>query len=133
MVERYNNKIFCALFLIVIAIIIFIRIHGTENLVITKIIRQYYPNFYIIKPAQINNKFIKNYLVDILWFSSFLLFTSLLEKSFYYYVAFIIAILLEILQFFCKNLGTFDLWDIFVYFVLFIIVMVFKKHKHLRS
>ncbi len=129
MVKIQKIKVFCATVLILIAIIIFLRIHGTENLVITKILKIFIPNLYVIKSKQITNQFLKNYLVDFLWFSSLLLFTSLLEKSCYYYLAIIIAILFEILQFFFTCLGTFDFWDMLIYFILFIIVMILRKLK----
>ena len=108
-------KIFCAIVLIVLAIIVHIKIHGTENLVVVKM----FPIFPKIQATKVSNLFVKNYLVDVLWFSSFLIFASLFEKRNHTLCALFVAISLEFAQMVFPKLGTFDWVDVCLYLVVF--------------
>lgn len=74
------------------------------------------------------------YLVDFLWFSSLLLFTShlLIEHSVLkYFGAFCFALFTEILQLLIKALGTFDFYDVLLYAIvtgMFILAEKLKLH-----
>ena len=126
MVRINKIKVFCASVLLFIAIIVYITIHGTENLVITKVIQSLCPFIDTIKPTHVHNRFIKNYFVDILWFSSFLIFVSINQKLLLDFLALLTAVLLEVLQFYLHNFGTFDYLDIFIYLIIFFISIILR-------
>lgn len=119
MVIEHKKKVFCAVLLIILASVIYIYIHGTENLFILQIIQSYGINIPIIKPKIIHNLIIKNYLIDALWFISFLLLVSIDNSKTHLYLALIVAIFLEVLQFYYPSLGTFDIYDIALYLITF--------------
>ena len=80
-------------------------------------------------------RFIYCYLIDALWFSSFLLLSSYFwtgHSILKYITFFCFALFTEILQLFVKKLGTFDIYDVFLYAIItgiFLCVEVVFNYK----
>lgn len=75
-------------------------------------------------------KFAKNYLVDLIWYISFLfiVFDSVKSKS-KYFILLSIGIMSELLQLFFPILGTFDCVDLSIYFMITIVAYFYEKIK----
>lgn len=75
-------------------------------------------------------KFAKNYLVDLIWYISFLfiVFASIKSKS-KYFIILSVGIMSELLQLFFPTLGTFDYIDLSIYFMITIVVYFYEKIK----
>lgn len=108
-------KFFCSLSILLLACIFYVIIHGTKRLIITDFISFLFPNFPILEARKGGNFFVKNYLVDAFWFSSFLIVLSIIFARHYRFIALAIAIVLESFQKFIPQLGTFDFIDILLY------------------
>ena len=128
-------KIISAMFLLVISIVMYLVIHGTDDLVIVQKINSVINIVSVFPGINCKNVFLTGYLVDILWFCSFLLFGYALYTGTSYIVymlfAFLVALSVEIIQLFFPRFGTFDFWDIVVYelitFVYFLVAIVENK------
>lgn len=75
-------------------------------------------------------KFIKNYLVDFLWFLSFtLVFTNLFpfSKKVKFIFLILMAFMSEFSQLFFHNLGTFDFLDLMMYVCISVFFLLFSK------
>lgn len=132
-------KIISAMFLLVISIVMYLVIHGTDDLAIVKKINSVINIIPIIPGINCKNVFVTGYLVDILWFCSFSLFGCTLCSGTSYItfmmLAFVVATLVEMIQLFFPRFGTFDFWDIFIYaFITFIyfLVAIVEKRFHER-
>jgi len=122
-------KIISAIILILMATMLYIFIHGTNYLIIFKRINEIIPIVPMFDGVITNNKFITGYLVDILWYTSFLLFINcILEKRYASFFVLGFAVLLEFSQLFNPLLGTFDLYDILIY-ILITLIFVFLITK----
>ena len=111
------------------ATMLYIFIHGTNYLIIFKRINEIIPIVPMFDGVITNNKFITGYLVDILWYTSFLLFINcILEKRYASFFVLGFAVLLEFSQVFNPLLGTFDLYDILIY-ILITLIFVFLITK----
>lgn len=73
-------------------------------------------------------RFSKNYLVDLIWYISFLLivFNSIKTKS-KYFIILSIGITSELTQLLFPILGTFDYVDLTVYFMITIVAYLYEK------
>ena len=129
MVKKTLIKNTCAIVLVIVAIVIYITVHGTENLIISDFICSFIPNFPTIKPKILKNGFIKNHLVDIFWFLSFLLFFSTQTSKNYLFIVLLVAVFIEIMQFLFPIFGTFDLFDIFTYITIFFTYLILDKNN----
>lgn len=129
MVKKKIN-FFCAIALLVLAVLLYLILHGTENLFVSKIIKRIFPSLSKIQSVKITNSFVKNYLVDALWFISFLLFCSIFEKRVYCLLALLVALVLEFLQMAFLQLGTFDWMDVILYIAIFVFFLLLEKIKH---
>lgn len=115
-------QIIIGLLFIILSIPLYIFIHGTKHLALVSKINNIIPIIPIFPGRRINNLFINGYLIDILWFSSLILFSTLFSSfsevinSTY---ALIFAVIIEILQSFFPSLGTFDFYDIICYLGIF--------------
>lgn len=111
-----------------LAVLIYLLLHGTDRLYIFSIFRDFkciryinafHRTLHLKFPAFFTNNFIRNYAVDILWFTSFCLMMLYFypEKNniIKYIVLFGTGILSEALQYIYPQLGTFDFYDVAVY------------------
>lgn len=69
-------------------------------------------------PKLLGNLFIKNYLVDVLWFCSFSFFINYFlpqKNALQFFLSFALGALSEMLQLLFPQLGTFDILDLLAY------------------
>lgn len=122
---RDRIKIIGAMFLLAISIVMYLVIHGTDDLAIVKKINSVINLIPIFQGINYKNVFLTGYLVDILWFCSFLLFGYSLCTGIGYMVyillACVVATAMEVMQLFFPRYGTFDLLDILVYLLVTLI------------
>lgn len=118
-----KTRICIAVFLLLLAIVLYLFLHDIDALYV------FYPfratkAYAFLKSCRLGvvqgwmARFMVCYLIDALWFSSFLLLLSCILTShriLRYTVAFCFALFTEILQLFIKNLGTFDVYDVLLY------------------
>ena len=72
--------------------------------------------------------FLNNYLIDLLWYLSFMLIaTGILKNKFIVLIVFISGCISEILQLFFPYLGTFDFFDLGLYVLVTVIFMSEKR------
>lgn len=72
--------------------------------------------------------FLNNYLIDLLWYLSFMLIaTGILKNKFIVLIVFISGCISEILQLFFSYLGTFDFFDLGIYVPVTVIFMSLKR------
>lgn len=137
-----KNKLIISFFLIIIAMVFYLILHGTDRLYIFTILKN--SNFFIYinnlhfkiffkYPIIFTNMFIKGYVVDIIWFTSLFLNISYFykEKMIKYILSFLIGFFSEILQFLFPLLGTFDIYDILLY--LLILLIFFLKEMIINA
>ena|GEM_PF-3414055 len=119
----HKTRIYIAVFLLLLAIVLYLFLHDIDSLYV------FYPfratkAYAFLKSCRLGvvqgwmARFMVCYLIDALWFSSFLLLLSCIWTShriLRYTVAFCFALLTEILQLLIKNLGTFDVYDMLLY------------------
>ena len=130
--NRIQNKKIClclgAIFLI-LALTMYGLLHNFTNLALFSNIQNKF-SLYLEVQAKFSDwlskfffrNFFKNYLVDSLWFMSFLFFTkSISDSTFVCFFVFLTATFTESLQYFFPKLGTFDIFDLLVYFALTLI------------
>jgi len=121
--------------LIVLAAIIYVIIHGTDNLKIVNKINSFCNVIPIFSGVESKTRFLKNYIVDAMWFVSLLLIASVfrLDKRIASVMACVFASFLEFTQFIFPELGTFDIFDVLLYiFITFfhiILTIVIERLK----
>ena len=133
---RSQNKICAGLILMIFAIILYSALHNVENLYIfhnfgENLFFGIYKNFQshairILKRLPFFS-FVKNHLVDLLWFLSFsLIFSAIFSvaKKTRFAVLILLACLSEFSQLFYENLGTFDILDLLCYFSIAVVFLV---------
>lgn len=120
-IQRYKLRFFISFVMLLIAVIMFFVLHGTDNLLIVSKINSVKQILPIFRGIQCNSKFVTGYLVDTLCFTSFCLIGSTFNKRIVYIELFLIAAFMEVIQKLFNNLGTFDIMDIFVYFIITLI------------
>ena len=110
------------------AIGIYLFLHGTKNLIIIQKINSLVSIIPIFDGRKLSNKFIQGYLVDLLWYSSLLLISnSFFNKTRISYFCLLLAIILELSQYYISALGTFDFYDILIYILITIFYMLIRK------
>lgn len=128
-------KFLSAIVLMIIAIALYIFIHGTKELFLFQKINSIKNIIPMFEGTSLRNKFLTGYCVDILWFTAFQLTYSFISKKHYSTILVLIyGIILESIQFFFPIFGTFDFWDIAIYsfitliflFITFIIKIIKK-------
>ena len=113
-------KIICANVLLISAIIVFLFVHGTNNLLLVHYINSLIPIIPLVSGKITNCPFLTNYIVDFLWYNSFILYLLAFEiRNLIFPLT--LSILLEVLQLIFPTLGTFDIFDILLYIVLTLI------------
>ncbi len=124
-----------AIALLILAIIIYLIMHGTNNLILVKKINLYCRIIPIFSGININNSFINNYLVDILWYTSLLLWISGFEKNQLFFTIFscIFGVCLELFQFIFPSVGTFDIIDMLIYVFITMIYIGIAKIKNVKQ
>lgn len=110
-------KIFSAVVLLVSAIIIYMILHGTKDLIIVRKINQFCRIIPLKNGMKVSRKFVTGYLVDILWFNSFCLLFSIFKKKGNYLILILLACIFECAQLKNAALGTFDFIDLLIYIV----------------
>ena len=119
----HKTRIYIAVFLLLLAIVLYLFLHDIDALYV------FYPfratkAYAFLKSCRLGvvqgwmARLMVCYLIDALWFSSFLLLLSCILTShriLRYTVAFCFALFTEILQLLIKNLGTFDVYDVLLY------------------
>lgn len=133
---RNRIKIISAMLFLVGAIISYLVIHGTDNLLIVHTVNSFVNIIPVFEGTECRNIFLTGYLVDILWFISFVLITSVYIGSRHnicVILVLLIAILLEILQLVLPIYGTFDFIDILVYISISIMYILTKKLFKLKD
>ena len=134
-----NKKTIIGVILIIFDIFIYGLLHDCTKLSIFynfssyKIFEEYksIQNQFVIKySALFIFKLAKNYLVDLIWYISFLfiVFASIKSKS-KYFIILSVGIMSELLQLFFPTLGTFDYIDLSIYFMITIVVYFYEKIK----
>lgn len=134
-----NKKTIIGVILIIFDIFIYGLLHDCTKLSIFynfssyKIFEEYksIQNQFVIKySALFIFKLAKNYLVDLIWYVSFLLivFDTIKSKG-KYFIILSIGIISELLQLFFPILGTFDYIDLSIYFMITIVVYFYEKIK----
>lgn len=113
-------KIICANVLLISAIIVFLFVHGTNNLLLVHYINSLIPIIPLVSGKITNCPLLTNYIVDFLWYNSFILYL-LAFKIRNLIFPLTLSILLEVLQLIFSTLGTFDIFDILLYIVLTLI------------
>lgn len=136
--KNQRIQIIVALIVLIISIPMYIFLHGTKNLLLVSKINSIIPIIPIFSGVRINNFFINGYLIDILWFSSFIMFSPLFPSlsdfinSIY---TLMFAVIIEISQSILPTLGTFDIYDILCYLGIFFLyngIKFYMKEKHNR-
>lgn len=127
---RNKIKIFSAIILLICAIIIYIILHGTKDLIIVKKINQFFKIIPLKNGIKIHQNFITGYLVDILWFNSFCLFFSVINQKRIFLIIILIACFLEFLQLINPTFGTFDFIDLLIYIITGIGYYIYKSRKN---
>ena len=128
-------QIIIAIVLFLLSVFLYLLFHGTENLIVVDTINSIIHLIPVVPRIKIKVPLINGYLVDILWFTSFVLLSpQLLFSDFINSIIILVfASLLEILQLFFPVLGTFDFFDILCYFGVFLLynlfVFVIKKER----
>ena len=75
-------------------------------------------------------KLVKNYIIDVLWYTSFcLILFEIEERRTKYAVVFLVGMVSESLQFFIEGLGTFDFIDLLLYGVVLLIFYIIECKK----
>ena len=75
-------------------------------------------------------KLVKNYMIDVLWYTSFcLILFEIEERRTKYAVVFLVGMVSESLQFFIEGLGTFDFIDLLLYGVVLLIFYIIECKK----
>lgn len=119
----HKTRIYIAVFLLLLAIVLYLFLHDIDALYV------FYPfratqAYAFLKSCRLGvvqgwtARFMVYHLIDVLWFSSFLLLLSCIwtnHRILRYTVAFCFALFTEILQLLIKNLGTFDVYDVLLY------------------
>lgn len=113
-----NKSVYIGVALALFAVVLFLIIHGTRNLLLISKINSIWHVIPIFDGIKIKNEFLTGYLIDIIWFFSLNLILSSFDCFHFYIITLIIAVLLEILQLKFRWLGTFDFIDIIIYFCL---------------
>lgn len=106
---------FCATVLLFVAVILYLYIHGTKELIVFQLLHSIIPVIPLNDGHSIGIKFISNYLVDILWMNSFMLYLLILRNKSFFWLALLLSLLFEFIQLFFSMIGTFDFIDIFIY------------------
>lgn len=130
MAKKNLLRLICSFFLITVAIIFYILLHGTSNLVIIKKLKYFLPFIPEIRGIKFYNQFLFCYFIDILWFSSFILLSPFLIPNSNFWgstIILLISIFLEGSQYFFHALGTFDFFDILCYVLIWLIYNTFSK------
>lgn len=133
-------RIVISAFLLIISIVLYFLIHGSNNLLVVYKINSIIKIFPIFSGIKIHNIFVTSYLIDILWFISLIILSPFffsLSNFINSLFIFFVGGLLEIMQLFFSNLGTFDYYDILCYFIIFLlynilskIIWIFQNYKH---
>jgi hypothetical protein len=129
-------KILLASVLLSGAIFIYILLRGTEKLFVVTKINSIAPLIPVFEGIKCSCRFITGYLVDILWYTSFCIISSLHENWHGFFEAFFIATILEFMQRKFKILGTFDVIDILIYFLitlLFFFIFLYKQKNKFHN
>lgn len=87
-------------------------------------------HFYIKVSKYGMYKLVKNYMIDVLWYTSFcLILFEIEERRTKYAVVFLVGMVSESLQFFIEGLGTFDFIDLLLYGVVLLIFYIIECKK----
>lgn len=71
--------------------------------------------------------FLKNYLIDAIWFISLnLILLDYLQSKVSILICFVFSIITELLQLFIPKLGTFDIFDLLLYLIISLTFFIFK-------
>ena len=133
-IKIHSIKIFSAILILIISLMIYLLLHGTKDLFIFQLLSKIFTFIPLVEGINCQNSFITSYLIDILWANSLLLFISSKKNIYLYFVAIIFFVVSEVLQFIFSCLGTFDIFDIIFYVVLsliyFLVDFIYIKFIH---
>lgn len=132
-------RIYVAFSLLLVAIVLAIFLYDIDSLYAFRLLKG--GRFYaFIKSLRLDasdlqgwaRRFLSCYLIDALWFSSFLLLLSCIWTSHHilrYTMAFCFALFTEMLQLLIKNLGTFDIYDVLLYTIITSIFLLSPPYR----
>lgn len=141
--HKKANTTLIAICLLIYAVVFYVILHDVDRLHIAKYLKPFInlkyvssvcKNIRIRFPILFLNVFIKNYLVDALWFSSLsLIFLIFYEMKFIGYIsAIMLGVLSEVVQLLFPSLGTFDVYDLALYSVIITVFFIFNKLLRVR-
>lgn len=141
--HKKANTTLIAICLLIYAVVFYVILHDVDRLHIVKYLKPFInlkyvssvcKNIRIRFPILFLNVFIKNYLVDALWFSSLsLIFLNFYEMKFIGYIsAIMLGVLSEVVQLLFPSLGTFDVYDLALYSVIITVFFIFNKLLRVR-
>lgn len=135
-----NKNIVIGVILILLAIVLYGLLHDISKLAIFSFIPQQTESIIFYKKIQMHfyikvskygmYKLVKNYMIDVLWYTSFCLIVfEIEERRIKYAVVFLLGMVSESLQFFIEGLGTFDFIDLLLYGVVLLIFYITECKK----
>ena len=141
--HKKANTTLIAICLLIYAVVFYVILHDVDRLHTAKYLKPFInlkyvssvcKNIRIRFPILFLNVFIKNYLVDALWFSSLsLIFLNFYEMKFIGYIsAIMLGVLSEVVQLLFPSLGTFDVYDLALYSVIITVFFIFNKLLRVR-
>ena len=122
-------RLFVGILLALLAITMYLVLHGTRNLLFVSKINSIKDIIPIFDGIKTKNLLLNNYAVDIIWIISFNLLVSIFDKRFYNFLVLCSAVFLEVLQLLNKKFGTFDFVDILIYTVISLSFILLMKKK----
>ncbi len=128
--DKSKFKILLGILLILFAIILYLLIHGTSRLYFVRGINSIFEIIPIFDGVKINNRFITDYAIDVLWIFAFNLLFSIFNNKVYNLFVLFTSLFLELLQLIDKKLGTFDYVDMLIYTVIsFFFIIKLNRNK----